>query len=1014
MPSLKQRSFSGGIISPEVFGNDNQAKYANGVQQALNVTIPRFGSAQSRAGTVYLDRVDIQHSPAWNNTQAYAVNQTVVFGDTWICLAANTNQEPDVSPTYWTPVLTYPVREAKFVVNFSAAYLLVFSVNNIRIYKNGVQVAIPLADVTAWSAGTYQLGAVRSYSGTVYISAVPNAASAPGVTPGEWFPMVANTAGDYLLDIPINSSSITIPPAALPVLQAYNYNDVMYVTSNYSAPFKMVRTNDETWEITPFFAETDVPAPGSVHVTNGTAPGATSNPPTGLTAIGGNGSLPKNNYKVTAINASGESLPTAFALSTVGGADAGHHVALSWTAPAGSPTNYYVYRIGTGGLWLIAVTVATNYSDDGSITSAATAKAPPVVQVGGIDYVYGVTSLSADDGTESEVSTTTTVFAGVPTSDNPNVVTWVAPAGVDPAKIKGYNIYRYVNGVPGFIGTTPNLFFNDINIQPDFATQPPVMLTDVGGAPLFSTSSQYWPAVISYFQQRLCFAATLSQPTTVWMSRTGAFDNFTVNTPTQDSAAIEFVVAGKQAQPIIALMDLQKLIIHTAAAEYSCLGNQAGTITPTAISITQQGSAGTALPAPVVIGNTTLFVQARGAQLRDLRFSIQSYTYQSRDLTIYSTGLFNDVTIVDMDWQQIKDSTVWCAINDGKLYGNTYIPEHDIWAWHQHTTDGTVKNVCVVPETGEDVLYPIVQRTNGLFLEKLAQRDYVDEVYYSDFIGCDCSLTYNGTFVGAAPQTSTSGGWAVDDLITITINNATEDSFVPDDVINQNQVVITQYDNEGQATGRISFLITEFADAQTVRGYPLGTVPIWAQGSTDNSVGKAVKHFSNLTQLANQNISVFADGNVVASPNAVDPNGNALYSTITVAGDGTFIIPSPALVVTAGLPFTADFQTLPVENSQGETIQNKHIAVKACTPIFFKSRDGYYGQDFEHLQAWKQPRGPNPVGFIWGQPVEPFTGPFNIPIKGTPQTTGQVCVRVYDPVPFAISGLITTFELGDC
>lgn len=1017
--SIKQRSFSGGIISEQVFGNDAQTKYANGAQELLNVTVPRFGSAQSRAGTVYLDRLDIQHNPDWNASQTYTVNQTVLLDVTWVSLSTNTNKYPYDNPDDWVQFTEYPVRLVKFVVNFTAAYLLVFSINNIRIYRNGVQVTVDPADVAAWTAGTYQIGNIASYLGIVYICAKPDAASAPGVTLGEWFAMVADDDGNYLLDIPINSPSITIPSAALPKLQAYNYNDIMYVTSNYNAPFKIVRTDDDEWEITPFLAQTAVPAPTGVNAGAGTAPGATAVPPTGLTATGGLAATTPDLYKVTTANASGESLPTASATSTVGSATLAFPVALSWTAATGSPIDYFVYKYNTTStVWsLIAVVPATltAYSDNGSIPPAYPAKQPPIAQTGGTDYIYGVTSIAESDGTESEVSAQGSVFAGVPTSDNPNIITWAAVTGAS-----GYNVYRYVNGVPGFIGTTPNTTFSDINIQPDFASQPPVMLTDVGGDPLFSTSSLFWPAVISYYQQRLCFAATLSQPTTVWMSRTGAFDNFTVNTPVQDSAAIEFVVAGKQAQPIIALMDLQKLIIHTAAAEYACSGNQAGAITPTAISIVQQGSSGTALPAPVVIGNTTLFIQARGAQLRDLRFNIQSYTYASRDLTIFSTGLFNDLTIVDMDWQQIKDSIVWCAMSNGQIYGNTYIPEQDIWAWHQHTTSGEVNNVCVVPESGSDILYVAVDRTNGLsedhsiFLEKLAPRDYVDTIYYSDFIGCDCSLSYNGTYTG--PGTPSLGvvtpGPGVTALLVATITDGSGTVFVAADVTNQNQVVITQIGTNGLARNRFVMTITDYVDPLTVRGY--GAYPDWIGEDYELQIGKAVKHFDGMEQLVNRSISVFADGNVVASPNAVDPSGNALYPTITVDADGEFDIPSPALVVTAGLPFTADFQTLPMENSQGETIQNKHIDVKECTPIFYKSRGGYYGQDFDHLNAWKQPRGPNPVGFIWGQPVAPFTGPFRIPTRGTPQTTGQVCVRVYDPIPWSISAMITTFELGDC
>lgn len=916
--SFKTFSFSGGILSPQVFSRTDTKKYEAGVRVCSNFLIQRFGSTQSRPGTQYLDiEPAIDNSVAWAGGTTYPAGSVVSYlGTLYIATVTNVNVAPNSpSQTVWIPYTSGPVRLIKFVFDFNNSYELVFSRTNIRVYKGGVQVQVK---PSPWSSATnYVLGNVVSDGGNAYIARGTSTNQQPSVHPEYWKAMVqVGASGLYYLDIPLNyapTNAITLPAASLPVLQAVNYNSIMTVTSQYFSPFQLTRFSDTAWTVTPFTTAPSIAAPVAIGVT---------------------------------------------------------------TTVAGSVVHSYV-----------------------------------------------ITAISGTDGSESLASNTVSVTSGDPTGTNPNVITWNAVTGAT-----SYRVYHIVAGVSGFIGITTLLTFNDTNVQPNYASQPPVLLTDPGGAPLFTTAGNM-PATCCFFQQRLCFANTANQPTSVWMSRVGSFNNFAVSTPTVDSDAILFVVAGKSAQPIIAMVDLQKLIIHTASAEYAATGNQFGTVTPTAINIVQQGSAGCSLPAPVVIGNTDLFIQARGTQLRDLRFNIQSYTYTGKDLTIYSTQMFAGLTIVDMDWQQIKDSIVWMVMSNGTVFGCTYVPEEDVWAWHQHSfANGFVENVLVVPNASADTVYFIIRRViNGVtvrYLEALTPRDYLDTVFYSDFVGCDCSLTYNGTAAAALSgspigllTTSTGGGWTQSDLITLT---STLTPFASTDPAHGNQVVLSQYDSNGLVTDRVTFSIVNYVSASVVQGYPLRTVPTWAQNISQTlNWGKAVTQFSGLTQLAGQQISVFADGNVVASPLNGGPGtpgyypGSIGYPVITVSNTGTFSIPTAALIVTAGLPIQCDGATLPLENSQGETIQNKHMVTKECAPIFYYSRGGLFGMDTSHLLPWKQPRGATPPPFPYQVPVAPFTGVVRIPTQGTYQTTGQVCWRLVDPEPMALSGIITTVEISE-
>lgn len=607
-------------------------------------------------------------------------------------------------------------------------------------------------------------------------------------------------------------------------------------------------------------------------------------------------------------------------------------------------------------------------------------------------YTYVVTTVSKT-GAESIASATTGVaIGGQPTNNNPNVITWTA--NPDP-NTQSYNVYLSTNGVYAFIGNTGGLAFNDGGIIASTEQQPPVKMD------MLATTSDY-PAVVSAYQQRLCLANTVNEPQSVWMSTQGVYTSFMTVIPLVDNQSIKFVIAGTHRQYVRALVDLGKLIVHTSNNEYVAQGNQFGAVTPTATTLVVQGSAGCAAVPPVTIGNSDVFLQQGATRLNDLQYDVRTFAYGGKDLTKIATDLFRGRTIVAMAWQRLPHSIVWCVLDNGTMAGLTYVRDDDMWAWHLHTfTNGAVENVCVVPEGASSTLYLLIRRTvsgaTKRYIERLAARDLIDTTFFTDAVFADCSLTYDGRNTGSRTMTlTTSAGWTTTDLLTIT---ASSSYFSPSDV--GNNIVIQQIDSTtGQVADFVTVKILAYTSGFQVNGQPLGTVSAWAQNAPTTSWGKAVKSFSGIDHLEGQSLAVLADGNVVASP--LKPN----LPVVTVTG-GAFTLTEPAMVVTAGLPIQMDVETLPVENAQGETILNKRIAVREATPVFYRSRDGLYGQDAQHLNAWKQPKSSAP-----GYPDDAVTGPYRVPINGAPQRTGQVHIRHVDPVPWSISAIIVTGEIG--
>ena len=623
-------------------------------------------------------------------------------------------------------------------------------------------------------------------------------------------------------------------------------------------------------------------------------------------------------------------------------------------------------------------------------------------------FSYFVTSV-ASDGQESLASNPVTCLGNYPSGTLPNIIQWQPVAGAI-----SYNVYGTASAsasttVPGFLGSSSVTSFNDMGGLPNVANQPPATI------PQFQTTGDY-PAVTSYFQQRLLFANSANHPQRAWASQTQNLINFTVVTPTAASGAITFDVPGQLIQPITSLVDIQKLVLHTASNEYICTGDITGAITPTGINAVFQGAAGCALVQPVRVGITDIFVQARGGQIRDLMYTIQSTSYQGKDLTIFNPQLFLGQTVTDMAWQNIKDSIIWCLMGSGQLYGLTYIREHEIWAWHHHDTGGTaavttatqggtgivvvqtptvavgndlIESIAVVPEGQSDTLYLEVSRTiNGATvrsIERMANREFVDQAALSDAVFSDCSLIYDGRNTGATTMTIT-GSFAYGALQTVTASVPTFSAGWVGQA-----VVFQQYNAANVLIDQVIITVNTYSSTTVITGYPNKAVPAWAQVAL-TTWGHAVSSFTGATNLAGASVSVLADGNVVASP--LNP---AYTSPVVVSGGGAFTLPVNALVVCVGLPYLAQLQTMPLENLQGETLTNKMQVVNEVTPMFYATRGGFWGMDFQHLFQWNQ-RNAEPLS----SPVSLFTGPARIPIQATWEITGTACRAQLDPLPIGI------------
>jgi hypothetical protein len=293
-----------------------------------------------------------------------------------------------------------------------------------------------------------------------------------------------------------------------------------------------------------------------------------------------------------------------------------------------------------------------------------------------------------------------------------------------------------------------------INIVENFSA---TTATEIWSLGAFSATTLY-PSCVSFFEQRLVFAGTPTEPQTVYFSKSGDYENMTTGTNADD--AMVYTIASNQVNRIRYLKAQRTLIVGTTGGEFtvSADGTDAA-VTPTNVTIKRQSSYGTADVDSILAGNAVLFLQKAKRKIRELAYNFDTDGYVAPDLTILNDAVTTS-GIVEMAYQQEPDSILWCVRDDGILAALTYQRSENVVAWHRHklggsfgsgasaTGYGVVESVASVSGTlTEDELWVIVKRTidgsTKRYVEVFSDFDF-DETSAADFKFLDSHLIYSG------------------------------------------------------------------------------------------------------------------------------------------------------------------------------------------------------------------------------------------------------------------------------
>lgn len=613
---------------------------------------------------------------------------------------------------------------------------------------------------------------------------------------------------------------------------------------------------------------------------------------------------------------------------------------------------------------------------------------------------YFIATAVAANGDETEVDFANTIsMTGVTLSPaNPGILTINTVAGA-----VSYRFYKRIStsGIYGFIGSVTSAgataVFNDYGITPDYLDAAPVV------GPLYNVGANDYPSTVGFIQQRRVFANSINNPTTIWMSKSGSFSNFSYhNVGAQpDDDPITFIPANEQVNSIEHVLELRQMLTLTSGAELAVQGNSSGTVTPTAVNPQAQSYFGSGILKPITFGDVCLFQQARGWFVRDLGYAFEVNGYRGNDITIFSSHLFEGFTLQNWSYQQIPNSIIWIARSDGKFLGLTYVREQQILAWHRHDTEnGSVLDVATIPENPEDSSYFLVQRViNGstrYYVERMANfywGNVTDLPLMDSWLKFTAEVSDFTNFISIIFGGTT---WDYDETLTMNFSTAYAKSL-------GDQIWVTS-----PSTGQqIRFTITAVLGGGHYSVRSNRIVPVDCRGVALRFVAP-IQTVKNLWTLEGQTVSVFADGFVVGSPH------NSQIETQYTVTNGQIVLDKPYSEIFVGIPITYDIETLDMDTAAGDSIQDTKKHISRVAAFVTKTRGVFAGRrnpdtdplntsgDYLYGLMEKKPEILDTYDDTW--PLE--TKPIYINIESNWNRNGRIFIRQVDPVPMQIVSIV--------
>ena len=530
----------------------------------------------------------------------------------------------------------------------------------------------------------------------------------------------------------------------------------------------------------------------------------------------------------------------------------------------------------------------------------------------------------------------------------------------------------------------------------------------------FSDTSGH-PSCVTFFEQRLVFAGTTSQPQTIFFSKSGDYENMDdgYHETIADDDAIVYTIASNQVNAIRFMTATRTLIIGTAGGEFTVSGGGTDSaVTPTNILIKKQSNHGAANVDAIAVGNATLFLQRAKRKIRELAYNFDVDGYLAPDMTILAEHI-TEGGLIQLAYQQEPNQIIYAVRGDGELVGLTYQREQQVTAWHRHIFGGifgtatitvtdyaNIKNgtrIVLKKSDGTTTTFTsATSATSGFFHNATSNNQTATNL--KTLIDADDNFTATvSTNVVTIKEVVSTG---LDYLTISSLDTARLTATSEGKSVCESVAVIPTDDSEYQ----VWVIIKRTVNGSTKRYVEyLNNVDFT---ETDNTTfnyldseltysGTAVTTLSGLDHLEGQTVHILADG--------------ATHPT-KIVSSGSVSLDRSSTDVKVGLGYNSILQTMRLDaGSQNGTSQGKTKRIYEITVRLYESVGVEVGPNLSDMERIPFRTSAD----VMDQGIPTFTGDKAVEFRGNYDTDGFIFVRQTQPLPLTVLSLYPELQTND-
>ena len=578
------------------------------------------------------------------------------------------------------------------------------------------------------------------------------------------------------------------------------------------------------------------------------------------------------------------------------------------------------------------------------------------------------------------------------------------PVHLDGEETYGSVKWTYQHSTTGFLKitaftnatTVTALVKNDTGFLPDHvvASGNATKLWSLGS---FSTTTGF-PRAIGFYEERLYFASTTTQPQTIFGSVSADFENHTPGI--NDDDAINVTIASDKVNVIKHLLPARFLQLLTTSSEFTLSGGAGSEpVTPTNVNVLRETTFGTGDIKPLRAGNSTIIIQKGGEKVKEITFDLDTDGLLGVDLTVLADHLARG-GLTDMVWQQEPELLLWFVHADGRLIGLTYDRANATIGWHEHKLGGRFGEATITVSSYDSIAAGTtinLTKSDGETVTFISGTDFAaetnnnttaDNIYtainaHADFTVANPAaavVTITETLPTAygyltiltsdtARLTSTSQGAPVVETITAIPSGA------------EDQVYISVKRTVNAATTRsVAYLKSLYFNDDVEDAFFVDN------GLTYDST--ATTTISGLNHLEGETIQILADG--------------AAHADKTISG-GSITLDRSASKVHIGYGYTSSLETLRMEAGAEDGIaQGKIKRIHGVTARFFQTVGAELGPDNNNLD--RLPFRDSSMSMDQAVPL--FNGDKEISFPSGYDNDAKIVIRQTQPLPMTILAIM--------